>query len=161
MRLGLLPKDLVFKRPIWIHAVSVGEAMAIRGLVEELRNIFRDKQFVISTVTATGNKIAKGIAIDRDFVTYLPLDFSCIIKNVIDRANPSLFIIAETELWPNLISYLNHKKIPVIVVNGRISDRSLRGYLSIKFITRHILNKVTLFCVQTHSDRERLMRKTG
>jgi len=157
-RLGLLPKDLVFRKPIWFHAVSVGEAMAIRGLVEELRSVFRDQQFVISTITSTGNKIVKGMAREGDFITYLPLDFGFVTKKVIDKINPSLFIIAETELWPNLISYLNHKKIPIMVVNGRISDRSLRGYLSIKFITRHILNKITLFCVQTHSDRERLMR---
>ena len=157
-RLGILPKDSVFRKPIWFHAVSVGEAMAIRGLVQDLRSILRDKQFVISTITSTGNKIVKGMAREGDFITYLPLDFGFVTKKVIDKINPSLFIIAETELWPNLISYLNHKKIPIIVVNGRISDRSLRGYLSIKFITRHILNKITLFCVQTHSDRERLMR---
>jgi len=158
VRLGILPKDLVFRKPIWFHAVSVGEAMAIRGLVQALRSIFRGQQFVISTVTSTGNKIVKGMAREGDFITYLPLVFSFVTKKVIDKIDPSLFIIAETELWPNLISYLNHKKIPIIVVNGRISDRSLRGYLSIKFITRHILNKITLFCVQTHSDRERLMR---
>jgi 3-deoxy-D-manno-octulosonic-acid transferase len=127
-------------------------------LVQDLRGVFKDQQFVISTITPTGNKIAKGMAREGDFVTYLPLDFGFMAKKVIDRINPALFIIAETELWPNLISYLNNKKIPIIVVNGRISDRSLRGYLSIKFITRHILNKITLFCVQTHNDRERLMR---
>lgn len=158
LRLGFLPRDLTLNRPIWIHAVSVGEAMAVRGLVEELRNIYPDKRFVISTVTPTGNKIAKSMASENDFVTYLPLDFSFIVKAVIDKINPGLFIIAETEIWPNLISYLYNKNIPIFVVNGRISDRSFGGYLAIKFLVRPILNKITFFCVQTQRDAERLIR---
>lgn len=158
LRLGFLPRDLTLNRPIWLHAVSVGEAMAVRGLVEELRNIYPDKRFVISTVTPTGNKIAKSMASENDCVTYLPLDFSFIVKAVIDKINPGLFIIAETEIWPNLLSYLYKKNIPIFVVNGRISDRSFGGYLAIKFLVRPILNKITLFCVQTQRDAERLIR---
>ncbi len=154
-RLGNLPKDLKLNRPIWIHAVSVGEVMAVRILVEQLRSIYPTKQFVISTVTPTGNKIAKSLA-KNDFVTYLPLDFSFIVKKVIDRINPCIFIIAETEIWPNLISYLYKKDIPVITVNGRISDSSLRGYLAIKFFIKNVLRKVTLLCVQSQRDADRL-----
>lgn len=157
LRLGILPKNLALDRPIWIHAVSVGEVMAVRRLVEELRKIFPNKRLVISTVTSTGNKIARRIAAEGDFITYLPLDFSFIVRNVMDRINPSVFIIAETELWPNLISYLYQKKISVIVVNGRISDSSFRGYLAIRFLIKPILNKITMFCVQSNRDAQRLI----
>lgn len=157
-RLGFLPKDIELNNPIWIHAVSVGEVMAIRGLLEELRAFFPDKRFVISTVTPTGNKVARNIAQENDFVTYLPLDFSFMVRKVLDKINPRLFIIAETEIWPNLTSYLYKKNIPSVVVNGRISDSSFKGYLMIKFLLKPILNKINLFCVQTEHDRQRLIR---
>lgn len=155
-RLGILPKDLEFNRPLWIHAVSVGEVMAVRLLVEELRKINQGKKIVISTVTPTGNKIAQNIAQPQDFITYLPLDIGFMVKSVIDRINPALFIIAETEIWPNLIAYLYKKNIPIVIVNGRISDNSFKGYLMIKFLLQPILKKITLFCVQTSRDAQRL-----
>jgi 3-deoxy-D-manno-octulosonic-acid transferase len=159
LRLGVLPKNLtLFSRPIWIHAVSVGEAMAIRGLLEELRIAYPDKQFVISTVTPAGNKIVKSITKEQDCVTYLPLDFSFIIGKVIGKINPAIFIIAETELWPNLTTCLYKKNIPIVVVNGRISDASFKGYLAIRPLTKLILNKINLFCVQTERDKQRLVR---
>jgi 3-deoxy-D-manno-octulosonic-acid transferase len=154
-RLGKLPANLNLDRPIWIHAVSVGEAASVAGLAEELRRLYPDKKFVISTVTATGNKIAKRIAKEGDLVTYLPLDLSWIVRSTIDRINPSIFIIAETEIWPNLIRYLRKKNIPVITVNGRISDKSFKGYLGIKLLIKPVLEKVSLFCVQSERDAER------
>lgn len=157
LRLGILPKDLNLNNPIWIHAVSVGEVMTIRRLIEELRIIYPGRRFVISTVTPTGNKIAKSVAGYNDFVTYLPLDFSFITRRVIDKISPSLVILAETEFWPNFISYLYRKKIPVITVNGRISDASFRGYLLIKFLLRRVLEKISLFCMQTQRDAKKLM----
>ena len=155
--MGILPRYVSLNNSIWVHAVSVGEAVAVRILIEELRKFYPTKRFVISTVTATGNKIAKGIAEKTDFVTYLPLDFSFIVKRVINKIRPSLFIIAETEIWPNLISYLARLNIPIVIVNGRISDSSFRGYLMIKFLLRPILNKISLFCVQTQRDAQRLI----
>ncbi|RJP29685.1 MAG: 3-deoxy-D-manno-octulosonic acid transferase [Candidatus Omnitrophota bacterium] len=155
-RLGFIPK-VYMENPIWIHAVSVGEVMAIKKLVYELKAAFPRKRFVISTVTATGNKVAKTLAGGRDYVTYLPFDFSFIVSKVMRRIKPSLFIVAETEIWPNLINYLHHNNIPLITINGRISDKSFIGYKRIKFILRHILNKVSLFCVQTEEDAKRLM----
>lgn len=158
LRLGILPKGLRLERPIWIHAVSVGEVMAIRGLLETLREIYPDKKFVLSTVTPTGNTIAKNIAKDKDFVTYLPLDFSFFVRGVIQRINPSLFIVAETEIWPNLITQLSKHKVPMVVVNARISDRSFRGYRTIKILLKPILNKINTFCVQSKLDAERLVK---
>jgi 3-deoxy-D-manno-octulosonic-acid transferase len=156
-RLGFLPEGLALDKPIWVHAVSVGEVVAIKGLIESLRRIYPKEKFVISTVTSTGNKIAKEIAREGDLVTYLPLDFSFIVRSVIGKINPSLFIIAETEIWPNLIRYLYLKNIPIVVVNGRISDRSLKGYQSIRLLLKPVLNKVEVFCVQTKTDANRLM----
>jgi len=158
MRFGVLPSGLKLNKPIWIHAVSVGEVMAVKNLVRELRITYPDKRFFISTVTPTGNKIARAIAKETDFVSYFPLDLSFIVRSVVDKIKPSLSIIMETEIWPNLISCLYQKKIPIVLVNGRLSDRSFRGYLSIKILLKPILNKINLFCVQTRSDAERLLR---
>ena len=152
----MLPDNLDLDRPIWIHAVSVGEAVAIRELVMNLRKVYPQKKFVISTVTVTGNKIAKTLVCEADFLTYLPLDFSFIIGRVLKRINPCMFIIAETEIWPNLISCLYKQKIPVVTVNGRISDSSFNGYRAIKFFIRPILKKIMKFCVQSDSDAFRL-----
>lgn len=158
MRLGILPEGLELNRPIWIHAVSVGEVMAVKKLIAELRAAYPDKRIVISTVTPTGNKIAQSIAGDNDSVIYLPLDLSFIVRKVVEKINPSLFIMAETEIWPNLISYLARRKMPILLVNGRISERSFKGYLSIRFLIRPLLKKINLFCVQTKTDAQRLLR---
>jgi len=157
-RLGILPKEIKFNRPIWIHAVSVGEAGVIKGLLLSLKKDFPGKQFVISTVTPTGNQIAKNIAADKDFVTYLPLDFSFIVKKVFRQVNPQIMIIAETEIWPNLITLLFKQKVPIVIVNGRISDHSFRGYLCLKFLLKPVFNKVTFFCVQSERYKQRLLR---
>ena len=158
MRLGILPSGLELNKPIWIHAVSVGEVITVKNMIRELRATYPDKRFFISTVTPTGNKIAKSIAKETDFVSYCPLDLSFIVRSVVDRIKPSLFIIMETVIWPNLISCLYRKHIPIVLVNGRLSERSFKGYLSIKFFIKPILNKINLFCVQTPSDAERLLR---
>jgi len=156
-RLGMLSEGLSLDRPIWIHAVSVGEVMSIKKMLEELKLAYPGKKFVISTVTPTGNKIARGIARPSDFVTYLPLDLSFIVRPVIDKINPCLFIIAETEIWPNLISCLYKKNIPVMIVNARISERSFKGYLSVKYLLRPILEKINQFCAQSETDAQRLL----
>ena len=90
-------------------------------------------------------------------MTYLPLDLSFIVNSVIEKIKPSLVVIAETELWPNFISYLYNKNIPIVVVNARISDKSFKGYMSIKFLLKPILSKIDMFCAQTELDAERLI----
>lgn len=156
-RLGFLPKNLDLDSPIWIHAVSVGEVMSIKGLLEELRVAYPNKKIVLSTVTATGNKVAREMLKEsKAYVTYLPLDISFIVRKVIKKIKPSLFIIAETEIWPNLITCLSANHIPVIVVNGRISDRSFRGYSFLKIFIKPILRRINRFCVQTNEDARRL-----
>lgn len=157
LRLGCLPKDLNLERPIWLHAVSVGETISLKKLIDGLRQEYPQQKFVISTVTATGNKMAKACARQGDFVTYLPLDFSFIVRRVIDKINPKLFIITETEVWPNLISYLHKKNIPIAVVNGKISQQSFDGYKKIRALVSVVLNKISLFCMRTAEDAQRLI----
>ncbi len=160
MRLGFLPKALREKirgeRPIWLHAVSVGEVAASKKLIEGLHGAFPDKKIIISTVTPTGNKIAFSIAGSRDLLIYLPLDFSFIVKRVVSIINPSILIIAETEIWPNLISVISKRRIPIVTVNSRISDSSFKGYRMLKFLISPLLNKISFFCAQAKTDAERL-----
>jgi 3-deoxy-D-manno-octulosonic-acid transferase len=155
--MGFLPLDFELKRPIWLHAVSVGEVMAARSLIESLRRRYPLKKIALSTVTPTGNRVAKSLIQQGDLLFYLPLDLSFIVKKVVDKINPALFIVVETEIWPNLISYLYKKGVPVVLVNGRISDRSFVGYRIVKFLLRPTLEKINLFCVQTEMDFKRLL----
>src|SRR3989338_362590 len=161
MRLGIFPeklrKEFYGKRPIWLHAVSVGEALASRSLLEHLHREYPKKQILISTVTPTGNRIARSLAVENDAVIYLPLDISFIVKHVLSFIEPSLFIIAETEIWPNLVCSLRKRNVPIIVVNARISDGSYKGYRLIKFCLARILRKINLFCVQAEADCLRLL----
>ena len=157
-RLGLLPRNLPPAGAVWVHAVSVGEAAAMKGLLEEIRRRFPEKRIVFSTVTATGNQVARAMLKAEDCLIYLPLDFSFIVRRVLAKFKPALFIIAETEIWPNLISCLYRHKVPLAVVNGRISDRSFAGYSRIRPFLRPLLNKISAFCVQAQRDKERLMR---
>ncbi|MCX7661650.1 MAG: 3-deoxy-D-manno-octulosonic acid transferase [Candidatus Omnitrophica bacterium] len=157
LRLGFLPHQLNPNKWIWIHAVSVGELNSVKLLLERLREKYPYAQFVISTVTSTANKIAKGLAKEGDFITYLPFDLSFVVRRVLMRIKPQLFIIVETEIWPNLINALYEKGIPVILVNARISQRSFLGYRKIKFFLKRILDKVSFFCAQTSLDANRLL----
>ena len=161
MRLGFFPaglrRDLRSAGNIWLHAVSVGEVLASRQLIEGLRKAYPEKRLVISTVTPTGNKIAASIVQGKELVIYLPLDFSFIAKKVIDIIRPAMFIVAETEIWPNLISCLHRRRVPIITVNSRISDVSFKGYRCVRFLLAPVLNKIDCFCCQTQTDAKRLL----
>lgn len=160
-RLGFLDdeyfKGLNILRPIWIHAVSVGEVKAIQPFLSKLRKIYPDKKFVLSTVTKTGNEIAQKIVKPQDVLIYLPLDLSFVVRKFLDCFNPCIFIIVETEIWPNIISQLKERNIPVAIINGRLSKKSLKGYRMLKVLFRRILNEVDLFCMQTKKDAENII----
>ena len=155
-RLGAVKFDTQLDKPIWVHAVSVGEAKAAQYLTKQLRKTFPEKKFVFSTVTPTGNSIVRRFKQQDDFLFYLPLDLSFITRRVIRKIDPCVCIIMETEIWPNLISGLKQKGVPIIVVNARISDRSFLGYRLIKPLLKQVLNKIDLFCVQSATDAQRL-----
>ncbi len=155
-RLGFVSIDSSFKRSIWIHAVSVGEAKIAGVLVKQIRKNYPEQKIAISTVTPTGNRIVNSFKTENDFVFYLPFDLSFITRWVIRRLKPGICIIVETEIWPNLITQLNKTNVPIVLVNARISDRSFLGYRMAKPLIKSILNKINLFCVQGKSDARRL-----
>ena len=155
-RLGFLPTNQKLDQPIWIHAVSVGEAKVAQVLVKQLRQIYPEKKFAFSTVTTTGNRVVRSFQQETDFTFYLPFDLSFVTKSVITRLRPCICIIVETEIWPNLIISLKKMDVPIVLVNARISDRSFLGYRIIRPLIRPVLNRINLFCVQSTRDAQRL-----
>ena len=143
-------------RPVWIHAVSVGEVFAVKKFIRDFSKRFPGRKIVISTTTQTGNSIAKKI-LDKGIPKfYFPLDFTFTVRRALDIINPSALLIMETEIWPNLVLELFRRKVPVALINGRISDNSFGGYKKIKFFFGKVLKKMNLFCMQTEKDRERI-----
>ncbi len=141
---------------IWVHAVSVGEVIASLPLLQRLKDRYPSVSLVLSTITDTGQKVALGKVPDRTKVIYLPFDLSFILKRTLKNIQPNLFITIETELWPNLLMMLKKRKIPAVVMNGRISDDSFKGYKRIKFFMRSIIDCVDLFCMQDVVYAERI-----
>ncbi len=161
MRMGIFPQGAINKlkeqKAIWLHTVSVGEAQAASSLVKNLKREYPDFRLVISTVTKTGNKIAQRLLDIPELAIYSPLDIGFVTRRAINFVNPRLFIIAETEIWPNLIINLAKKDIPVVLVNGRISRGSFRGYKIIRLFLKKIFQSFSLFCMQTKEDAQRII----
>jgi 3-deoxy-D-manno-octulosonic-acid transferase len=161
MRLGIYNRALVSRlaagRNIWIHAVSVGEVMAIAPLIDNLRRRHPGYRIVFSTVTETGNAAARRILLKDDIDIYLPFDLSCITRKVMGYIKPVILVIAETELWPNLILTAHNMDVKVFLVNGRISDSSFRRYRAVRLFLLPVLRKIDLMCMQTHGYMERIV----
>ena len=119
-----VPQD---RHCIWLHAVSVGEVNLLAPLMEELQVHCPDSRLVISTTTATGMKLAREKYPDRECF-YFPIDFSWAIRNALKRVAPDMIVLTELEVWPNLIGIAKQKNVPVVVVNGRLSEKSFRGF---------------------------------
>lgn len=136
------------KGVVWIHAVSVGEVMAAIPLLKRLKERFPSANLIVSTITDTGQKIALEKTPDNTKVIYLPFDLGFILKRALKNLQPSLFIAMETELWPNLFRAIKKQGIPVMIMNGRISDDSFKGYKKIKFFMKDIIGCVDLFGMQ-------------
>ncbi|MDA8100034.1 MAG: 3-deoxy-D-manno-octulosonic acid transferase [Nitrospiraceae bacterium] len=143
-------------RPIWVHAVSVGEVMAAHPLVRELRKKYPGKKIILSTVTITGNFTAKQRVPEADAVFYFPFDYPWVVRRVIRKINPAAVLIAETELWPNFFRELKRQGIPSALINGRISPRSHGNYLRFRSFFSQVFENVTLFCMQSDADAERI-----
>jgi len=157
-RFGKVPKRLRV-RPgescIWVHAVSVGEVLAVNGLVEELRRQFPQHRVVVSTTTDTGQKLARS-RFGEENVFYFPLDFGFAIRPYLQALKPSLVVLAETEFWPNFLRLARRSGARVAVVNARISDRSWAGYRRWRRFLPGILANVDLFLAQGTEDQRRL-----
>jgi len=144
---------------IWIHAVSLGEVVAVAPLVRELRRRYPETRLVVSTVTETGREAVEqrleGVAEHR----YAPLDFPWVVNQAIDRLKPSLYIFVETELWPNILRSLQRRNVPSILVNGRLSTRSFeRQRLPvIRDFYRTMLNMISCCLMQSERDAQRMI----
>jgi len=139
---------------IWIHAVSVGEVNAIKPLVENLSGAYR---LVISTTTETGQRLARQLYESRASLLYFPLDWRSTCRRCISRVQPSLVLLAETEIWPNFLAETRRARIPVVLINGRISERSFRRYRRIRFLLKPVLGWFHTLCMQSEPDRKRIL----
>ncbi|MBP2649996.1 MAG: Three-deoxy-D-manno-octulosonic-acid transferase protein [Firmicutes bacterium] len=155
---GFLPEDTVKvvanKECIWLHAASVGEIVATSPIVKEIRKVMPDALILISVVTTNGYAMANRIIPEADAVIYFPLDLPWLGKSVIKRINPKIFLLVETELWPNFLQAAKTYNIPVLMVNGRISDKNVHRYRYLSSVLREMLSTVTRFCMQSTIDAE-------
>lgn len=159
-RLGCIPHHLLAfrQRPIWIHAVSLGEVQTVVPLVKALRASYPHIPLVVSTITETGREaVERRLAGIADHC-YLPLDVPWAVRAYLQALRPLAFICVETELWPNLFRGLAREGVPIVLVNGRISSRSFRRYLWVRPFMRNVLNLASLCLMQSDRDVQRMCR---
>ncbi|MBR2068181.1 MAG: 3-deoxy-D-manno-octulosonic acid transferase [Candidatus Gastranaerophilales bacterium] len=151
--------DFSTSKVIMLHGVSVGEVQSLENLVKKIKQEFPDCKLVITTGTVTGQELAnKKYAQYADFITYFPLDVYKTVEHFLNKINPSVILIAETELWPNFFYCAKEKNIPLYIINGRISDKSYPSYLKIKNFFKLILDCTQgVFC-QSEIDKERFLK---
>lgn len=141
---------------IWLHAVSVGEAIAARPLLKALRNRYPGHAILVSNTTETGRGISSGFA-EKDLCIYFPFDFLPAVTRALDTIRPAIVIIMETEIWPNFTREASRRGIPLILANGRISDKSFSGYLRFSWFFLHALELFSRLGMQTATDSERII----
>jgi 3-deoxy-D-manno-octulosonic-acid transferase len=158
-RLGYLPRSFNHDadESIWIHAVSVGEVLTARALLPELRERYPKLRLFLSTTTMTGQQIARNNLQYVDEVFYFPFDLGFIVNRTLNLVKPRLFIMMETELWPNLLRACNRAGVRTILVNGRISSRSYPRYRLARPFFRHVLRHVDRFCMQSDESARRVV----
>jgi len=158
-RLGFVADRLLHdysENTIWVHAVSVGEVLAMSRVIEELRAQLPDWRIVVSTTTDTGQRLAQQRYGSHN-VFYLPLDFSFAVRAYCQALRPQMLVLAESEFWPNLLRWARRSGARVAVVNARVSDRSLPGYLRFRGVLRRVMQNVDLFLAQSEEDARRLV----
>jgi 3-deoxy-D-manno-octulosonic-acid transferase len=157
-RMGRLPVylNLDGDRSIWIHAVSVGEVLAARPLVPALRERFPGHRVFLSTTTLTGNEVARKSVRGLDGLFFAPFDFPHSVRRALEVVNPSLLLLVETELWPNLIHEASRRGTRVALVNGRISPRSFPRYKRVRRLLASVLGEIDLFLMQGEAHAERI-----
>ncbi|VBB09274.1 glycosyl transferases group 1 [Lucifera butyrica] len=143
---------------VWLHAASVGEIVATSPILKELKRRMPDVPVMVSVVTATGYAMAKRIMPEADSIIFFPLDLPWLGISVIRRIRPGVFAMVETELWPNFLRAARSYRIPVVMVNGRISDKSVKRYRHLGRILQDMLDTITWFCMQSSIDAEYIVR---
>ncbi len=160
--LGFFPEhalDKVEKKDcIWVHAASVGEIVATSPLIKEFRKEFPKSPILVSVVTTSGYEMANRIIKDADAIIYFPLDLPWLAGHVLRRIRPRVFLPVETELWPNFLRTARKIHVPVMMVNGRISDKSVKQYKHLHSLLRNMIGTVKLFAMQSLIDAEYIMR---
>lgn len=144
-------------RPVWVHAVSVGETIAVKPLLTALKKEYPDTPIILSNMTETGRLVASGLA-TVDLSLYFPFDYSFAVRMMLEKINPRLVVVVETELWPNFFRSARTLGIPVMVVNGRISDRSYGRYLKLRGFFRRVLADLSACCMQSAEDARRIIQ---
>ncbi len=141
---------------IWVHALSVGEVQSAVPLVERLANRFGTRNIVFSASTRTGFETAKQLLKEKTkFIFFFPFDLLFSVKILCARIAPDLVVIVETDIWPNFLSEMERRKVPVILVNARLSERSFRGFRRFSFFTQYLFAKFQLICTQSAEDARR------
>ena len=159
-RLGTLPVsfNLDGEPSIWVHAVSVGEVLAARPLVDELRDRYPGLRLFVSTTTVAGQHLARRQLAQADAVFYFPIDFAWTVRRVFDRARPRLLVLLEGEIWPNVLAEASRRGVRTAIVNGRVSARSFPRYRLLAPLMRQVLSGVDAFCMQGEEDARRITR---
>jgi 3-deoxy-D-manno-octulosonic-acid transferase len=155
--LGRVPRTDPLRPCVWLHAVSVGEVNLLESIIAKLDDRHPRWQLVLSTTTKAGYDLARRKYSDRT-VFYCPLDFSWAVRAAISRIQPDLLLLAELELWPNLINVAKQSGTRVAIVNGRLGDRSFRGYLRIRPIVAKLLRQIDLVAAQNEETAKRFLR---
>ncbi len=160
--LGFFPEHALEKvekqDAIWVHAASVGEIVATSPLIKEFRREFPDSPILVSVVTTSGYEMANRIIKDADAIIYFPLDLPWLAAHVFRRIAPRVFLPVETELWPNFLKAARGSHVPVMMVNGRISDKSVKRYKHMHSILRDMIGTVKKFAMQSPIDAEYIKR---
>jgi len=158
-RLGYLPVALNLDGDdsVWVHAVSVGEVLAARPLIAELRRAYPRLRLYLSTTTLTGQQLARRSVGEVDWVFYCPFDWVFSVRRTLHRVNPRLFVMIETEIWPNLLRECRRRGVRTVLVNGRISYRSFPRYRLVRPFFRRVLDHIDRFCVQGDEAARRLV----
>ena len=157
-RMGLRVPAVKSRKPsLWIHAVSVGEILSLRNLISRIKKSHPEWVIHISTLTNTGYHMAKEKLNGADNIFFIPFDFAFLIKKFFLSLHPQVFILAESEFWPNLIRLARKYTRGIILINGRISDRSFKRFRRFRPVIKKIINPINYFLVQTDKDKKRLM----
>ena len=158
-RLGYLPVsfNLDGDESIWVHAVSVGEVLSARPLISELRACYPKLRLFLSTTTLTGQQLARRSVPDVDAVFYFPFDWTITARRTLNVVKPRLFVMTETEIWPNLLRECRRRGVRTLMVNGRISYRSFPRYRLIRPFMKRVLADIDRFCVQGEETSRRLI----
>ena len=153
---GGTPSLVAAGQPIWIHAASVGEAIAIVPVIKALKQAYPEQAIVVTTTTSTGaEQVAKlGELVEH---RYMPIDFAWCVRGFLNAIKPKLFLIVEKELWLNTLTCVHQQKIPTIIVNARLSERSAKRYQSFSFFTHQLLNKIDKILCLHDDDAQRFI----